>query len=380
MSEELIPDASGKKPVLEAVLKSLGQLTEVMKSRPADRPKDKWDKVNALSPFVTGLIVAVVGGLFTFNESRRNEILKRQEIAEGDRQAAQDTVTKEHQARILELQTIAQLMPYLTSKNENSKQVAITAIKALSNTSLAIELAALNRSPGTISAVRQIATHSTNDTDRKLAQAALVELERPIEGPNKTLLKTEEGDCGPEGSGGDSVTNVLKNRTDIPSVFHDEAIEVLKTLEVPEVNIRRDIWAPRETLKVSSLGEGRAIRVQGYIIQTKRESSTSANCESRHYVDWHVYIGPSSDIIPQEALIAVAGPRVRLTHPNWTLERLQKIKESGLLVRVSGWQFLDQLHRPQIGRFIATTWEVRPVLRIEFFRDQSWLDLDETTP
>jgi len=380
MSEEPVAHTVDTQPRLESVLRSLSELTEAVKSRRPDKPKDTWDKFNALSPFVTGLIVAVVGGMFTFNESVRNDLLKQQEIAEKHRQVAEDTVTKEHQARVLELQTIAQLMPYLTSKNENSKQVAITAIKALSNASLAIELAALNSSPGTIRAVRQIATQSTNDSDRKLAQAALVELEKPNGGPNRTLLKTEEGDCGPEGSGGDDASNILKNRTDYPPAFRDAMIGDLVQIELPAVNVRRDRWTPEETSKVKSLGEGQAIRVQGYLIQSKRENESSANCQSRNYVDWHLYIGPSSDTLPKDALVAVAGPRIRVAHPNWTLGRLQKLQGTGFPVRLSGWVFFDQTHRSYVGRYISTTWEIRPVLKIEFFRDQSWLDLDDTTP
>jgi hypothetical protein len=380
MSSEPISNDARAQQLLERVLRSLEELAEAVKSRQADKPKDTWDKFNALSPFVTGLIVAVVGGIFTFNEGHRNELLKRQEIAETDRQAVEDTVTKEHQARTLELQTIAQLMPYLTSKNENSKQVAITAIKALSNTSLAIELAALNSSPGTIRAVRQIATQSTNEADRRLAQTALVELEKPVGGPNRTLFKTKEGDCGPEGSGGDSASNLLKNRTDFPSAFRDAKIGDLVQIELPPVNVRRDSWTPLEASKVRSLGDGQAIRVQGYLIQSRRENQTSANCQSREYVDWHLYIGSSSDTLSKDALVAVAGPRVRLAHPNWTLQRLQRLKETGFLVRLSGWLFFDQTHQSAVGRFAATTWEVRPVLKIEFLKDQAWLDLDYAAP
>ena len=53
-----------------------------------------------------------------------------------------------------------------------------------------------------------------------LAQAALIELEKSGTGPNKTLLETEEGACGPEGVGGDKASNVLKNRTDAPKTIY----------------------------------------------------------------------------------------------------------------------------------------------------------------
>src|SRR5271167_5159048 len=108
------------------------------RTRPAisvsGKPKDNWQKFSAICALVTALAVALIGGMFNAQQRRQEAY-----------QAAQEVATKEHEARVLELQTVAQFMPYLTSKDENAKQVAITAIKALSNTRLAIELAALNR-------------------------------------------------------------------------------------------------------------------------------------------------------------------------------------------------------------------------------------------
>jgi hypothetical protein len=377
-----MPEEPNTKGQLQDTLQAVRDLTEAIKSKQAEKGKDQWDKFNALSPFVTGFIVAIVGGLFTLSQDRRNEILKQQEIDDGKRQAAQDVLTKEHQVRILELQTIGQFMPYLTSKDENKKQVAITAVNALSNTSLAIELARLNKSPGTINAVRQIATQSAKEVDRKLAQAALVELEKPTVGPNRTLLKTEEGECGPEGEGGDKATNLLKNRTDLPKTVQDLTIENLEKLPVLDVPFRRDEWTPAATENATGLGEGQGVRVQGYLLRAKRESRTTANCASLHYVDWHLVLGQAPQTPQKGGMIAVAGPRIRISHPNWTLERLQMLAAAEVSVRVTGWLFFDQQHLPQDKsdrlRFRATPWEVRPVVKIEFLQDQSWLDLDDS--
>jgi hypothetical protein len=147
MPEATNPDHSETHRQLQDVSKSLNEIASVLKAKRHDKAKDTWDKFNALSPFVTGLIVAIVGGLFTVSQDRRNEILKQQEIGEVDRQAAQDALTKEHQARILELQTVAQLMPYLTSKNEYRKQVAITAINELASTPLANRVGQAKQEP-----------------------------------------------------------------------------------------------------------------------------------------------------------------------------------------------------------------------------------------
>jgi len=375
MAEQHNPDLSETHRQLQDVSKSLQEIASTVKTKRDDKAKDKWDKFNALSPFVTALIVAIVGGLFTVSQESRNEILKQQEMNEANRQAAQDAMTKEHQARILELQTIAQLMPYLTSKNENSKQVAITAINELASTSLAIELAKLNKSPGTINAVRQIAAQSTKEVDRKLAQAALVELERPNAGPNKTLLTTEEGECGPEGAGGDKATNLLKNRTDAPKALRDVTIQDVEQLQIFAVPRQRDNWTSENLTAVTQVGEGSGIRIQGYLLRAVKERGTTANCKFANYVDWHLVLGPSTDTPRGDGVVAVAGPRIRISHPNWTLERFRELTTTKVPTRVSGWLFFDQSHQGQ--KFSATLWQVRPVVKIELLKNQAWLDLDD---
>ena len=39
--------------------------------------------------------------------------------------------------------------------------------------------------------------------------------------PNQTHFDGADGMCGPTGDGGDTATNLRKNRTDIPSAYHD---------------------------------------------------------------------------------------------------------------------------------------------------------------
>jgi hypothetical protein len=281
MTDQDNPEFSKVHSQLEDVSRSLRDIASNLKSNHDKKAKDKWDKFNAFSPFVTALVVAVVGGLFTINQDYHNEILKEHEMEDSKRQAAQDAIRKNQEAHILELQTIAQLMPYLTSKNENSKQVAITAINELASTQLAVELARLNKSPGTINAIRQIASQSGKEVDRKFAQAALVELESSATGPNKTVLKTEEGDCGPEGMGGDKATNLLKNRTDVPTAYRDVVAHDMAQMQNVDVPSQRDSWTQDDIQKVTREGEGSGVRLQGYLIAVKREGGTSANCKIR---------------------------------------------------------------------------------------------------
>jgi len=320
--------------------------------------------------------------LFTYFEASRNDLLREQELEARKVQAAQDQATRDHQARLAELQTLAPLMPYLTRKDEYAKQVAITMIKAYTkDVALAVELASLNKSPGTVQAVRQIATNSTSESDRKVAQAALVELEKASTGPNLTLLRTEQGDCGPAGKGGDKATNLLKNRTDVPSVARDMTIDAMTQLEIPEVARQRDKWDPAQTAAIKSIGEGQAVRIHGFLVRVKNERGTTADCEFANYGDWHLAIAPSSENEKGDFVLAVAGPRIRLLHSNWSLPRLQALAESKSPVRVTGWLFFDQQHPTQGPLKIASTpWEIRPAVKIEFQLDGSWHDLDEAMP
>jgi hypothetical protein len=100
MTNEPNPDRGATHSGSEEISKSLHELIDTLKKRESDKSKDTWDKFNAVSPFVTGLIVAIVGGLFALSEGHRNDLVKQRERVDADRHASQDALTKEHQARV----------------------------------------------------------------------------------------------------------------------------------------------------------------------------------------------------------------------------------------------------------------------------------------
>lgn len=109
-------------------------------------PKDAWDKIGALAPIVSGLLISVMAGYFTYSYNQQ-------------------------QLRLQEIQTIEKFIPHLLG-NEKSKKAAILAISSLTNTKLAARFASLFASEGTVSALKSIAT--TGDTrDRTIATEAL---------------------------------------------------------------------------------------------------------------------------------------------------------------------------------------------------------------
>src|SRR5262249_50263054 len=138
---------------------------------------------------------------------------------------------------------------------------------------------------------------------------------------------------------------------------------------------QRDSWTPEQTAEMTQHGDGSGIRIQGYLVRAIKEKGASANCRFKNYVDWHLSLGSSPDSARRDAVIAVVGPRIRVSHPNWTFDRFQELAAAKAPIRVSGWLYFDQAH--QGHQFSATLWEIRPAVKIEFLKDQTWLDLDD---
>src|SRR2546427_7477229 len=111
---------------LDKIDRSLGELSV----KGSEKGKDLWDKVSSVSGLASGIIVALIGGIFTYLYNVRSE--------------ERDTQNKIQQQKLQELQTIVQFMPYLTGKDENARRYAITAIQTLADTRIAVELAKLN--------------------------------------------------------------------------------------------------------------------------------------------------------------------------------------------------------------------------------------------
>jgi hypothetical protein len=119
--------------------------------------KDFWDKFATLSTFLSSVLIASIGLIFTsvYNarQNQRNDDLKKQEI------------------HLAEIQTLEKFMPHLTG-DEKSKEIAILAMSSLGNTELAARLATLYPTKGTVSALTTIA-QSGDEGNRTVADAAL---------------------------------------------------------------------------------------------------------------------------------------------------------------------------------------------------------------
>jgi hypothetical protein len=161
--------------------------------------KDIWDKLSAMSGLVSGIVVALIGGYFTYVYNSRS--------------AMQDAQAKEQQARLQELQTVAQLMPYLTSRDENAQKYAITAINVLGSTKIATELARLNPSKGVEAGLVAIAANTGNKAEQQLVESALKQVRCGIEDWSlKTLTDRENSqvDTQPTAATIDELRSIIR--------------------------------------------------------------------------------------------------------------------------------------------------------------------------
>lgn len=141
-----------------------------------DGKKDFWDKFSAASTFISGVIVALVGLIFTWSYNSQ--------------QAARDEILKTQQIRLAQVELIYKFIPQLNG-SERDKKLAIIAISALGNSELATKLAVLDQSEGTKAALESLATSGSQE-EKALAQRALANFKKfeshlsNIQGGSKT--------------------------------------------------------------------------------------------------------------------------------------------------------------------------------------------------
>jgi hypothetical protein len=117
------------------------------------KKKDGWDKLSAIAPMISGLMIASIGAYFTYENSHA-------------------------QIKLLETQTIERFIPHLLGSEQENK-AAIIALSTLTNTEIAAKYAKLFPSEGTVSALKSIARSGTK-ADKEIASEALVHSYRSL--------------------------------------------------------------------------------------------------------------------------------------------------------------------------------------------------------
>jgi S1-C subfamily serine protease len=169
------PQAATPTPTPSSLVEERIKTLEQQVNRLEDKPKDVWDKLNAISGLISGGLVAAIGIIATYlyNERQRKnaEAQKQREIA------------------ILQVQTIQSFMPQLQSGQPKEVEAALLAIAALGNAQLATELAAIYRTEGAISALSKIASSS----NRAVAEQAEKSLEALFNSLTETVVLVSTG-------------------------------------------------------------------------------------------------------------------------------------------------------------------------------------------
>ena len=331
------------------------------------KSKDFWDKFSSMNAFLSTVLVAVVGGIFTY-------LFNAREAA--------------HQHNIQETQTVAQLMPYLTSQDQNTKRTALIAVKVLQDASLMVNLAASDPdSPGSRRALRDVAYHSPQPADRKSALDILAQFEfapacnLPFQ--DIGVSHSIDQSCGMFGNSpfGSSMAqqNFVKNDFCAGPEYKRLALGDFVKLQDEAQNLGNGpthLLADRSAL--NRLGEGSAVSFVGYINNAHYadvRGGESVNCKTtgQDANDIHVSLAAKSDETDEcQSIVAEISPHMRPA--KWEADSLQALAQSHALVRFSGQLFFDGSHQPCRGGHPmvpkrASVWEIHPVYAIEICRD-----------
>ncbi len=121
--------------------------------------------------------------------------------------------------------------------------------------------------------------------------------------------------------------------------------------------------------------EGRAARIEGYVVGVRRGGIEAANCYSLTSRDTHIYVAHSLNARPSERVVVEVTPSIR----EWARERgidwSESALESNLIgrwCRIEGWLLFDREHAQEsenlsprsVQNWRATAWEIHPVTGI----------------
>lgn len=185
--------------------------------------------------------------------------------------------------------------------------------------------------------------------------------------------------CPPEGIGGDSELNLLKNRVDgaryLPVSF--DSLTTLtwpKNIELTEMKA----WSPSNRAFISQY-QGIPVMVEGYILSVREGLPDAANCNRTNgsSLDWQISFAKNPRDDRSQAVIVEVTPRVRLNH-KWTIDLIHSVfMGDHLPTRISGWLYFDPEHPDDVGQIRATLWEIQPVMEIDVFQNGRWMLLDK---
>jgi hypothetical protein len=173
---------------------------------------------------------------------------------------------------------------------------------------------------------------------------------------------------------------------------------------------------------LAALGEGKKVRIFGYLLTVRQEGGESCNCglTDDDLADQDVAVNTDNHLVlvdnaglnkakiqdganvaqwkavlakrEPSSITAEFTPRVRLSHPNFTRAAVRPLilgaRQMALPVRVTGMLMLDSEHLIHNHLKRANNWEVHPILKFEYCEkgktctaddDAGWKSLDDMT-
>jgi hypothetical protein len=203
--------------------------------------------------------------------------------------------------------------------------------------------------------------------------------------PQKTTFHGKGGDCPWNGDNSDPDTFVRKNRADTAEKdgidYHDVRWEAIAHLKYPVAGPLRKNWTAEQIAEITPF-EGVAARTTGYLVAFKPQSGGSGEGTNCHFnspsdTDTHMALVEDVGDAEKTSVVIEFTPRFLKAHPNWNKSTLAPWLNSDNPVRISGWLMLDPDHRNHLNRFRSTLWEVHPITKIEVWKQNQWVDLDE---
>ncbi len=184
--------------------------------------------------------------------------------------------------------------------------------------------------------------------------------------------------CPPQGDGGDAVLNRLKNRVDDASAYYPVLFDAVEKLPWPPGIERKDHdkWSAADAATVARY-EGIPISIEGYLADAKQQGPESTNCHGSDAAmsDWHIWLTQNAGEDRTNSIVVETTPRVRPSHPTWTLKALEDFAKNKQRVRISGWLMLDPEHPDQVSKTRGTIWEIHPIMKIEVQQGGNWKPL-----
>jgi S1-C subfamily serine protease len=137
----------------------------------AEQTKDVWDKLDAASGIVAGVLVAAIGAFATYVYNQRQQ---QATAADAEQQRAAEDARAERQLAVLRVQTIQSFFPHLKS-DDRDREAALLAIDALGDHELAARMAVAFGGDAAVSALSRIAATAPDEAaDRATSSLAAV--------------------------------------------------------------------------------------------------------------------------------------------------------------------------------------------------------------